>query len=144
HVAAGGALVVAAGVQGAGAGGGLQPQLLGGEVRGGQSPRAGPRQPVGDGADRGQVRPQALVFGRSYGGNGERGGPPAFAPGQQQAGTVQAQGVALAERGQLGAVGAGLGAQLAGAERGAVLVEHVEAAPARPHQPGPVVVGLGA
>ena len=86
-------------------------------------------------AQRGQVGVELGVGQRPYRGDGVGGGPPAFAPGQQQPRAAGPGGMALGERGQFGAVHGGLRAQFGCAQGEPVLVEDVKAAAARGQHP---------
>ncbi len=74
--------------------------------------------------------------------DGQRGGPPALAPGQQQPGPAGPRGVPLRERGQLGAVRGGLRPQFRRAQGEPVLVQDLEAAAAGGQQAARIAGGL--
>ncbi len=99
-------------------------------MRGRPALAPGVLQPDADLAQRGQAG-VLLRLGRGpYRGHGQRGGPPALAPAEQQPRPAGPGGMTLGQHGQLGAVRGGPGAQLGRAQREPVLVQDLQPAAA--------------
>ncbi len=120
----------------------LEPQLLALERASGHALPPGSLQLAGHLAQRGQVRAELRVGGRPYRRDGQRGRPPALAPGQQQPGPACPGRVPLRERGQLGTVRGGLRPQLRRAQGQPVLVQDLKPAAAGGEQAPRVLVGV--
>ena len=94
-------------------------------------------------AQRGKAGVELRVGRGPYRGNRERGGPPAFTPGEQQPRPVRPRGMALGQPGQFGAVRGGLRPQFRRTEGEPVLVQDLKPAAAGGEQAARIGGGLG-
>ena len=121
----------------------LQPQLLALERSGRLAFLPRPFQSASRPAQRDQACGEFRVGGGPHPRHGERGGPPPLAPGQQQPWPAGPGGMALAQRGEFGAVRGRLRPQFRRAEAEPVLLDDLKPAAARREQGARIGGGLG-